>query len=212
MAFVISLLLSFLTGPIRTVFPRKPPPPHPQHDEIVAYLEANKQYEEARKQYEMARDKLEKEKRERAEWERRQRETKKLQKLANLRKMDPIKIEQLVAQAYGNLGWTVRETRATGDRGVDAYLKRDGKTHILQCKRYSSSPVGAPFVRELIGTLVTERADGAILVTTSSFSKGAEEVAAKLDNVELIDHRGLLKLLEKAFPPSSLIPEHILDA
>ena len=203
--FFAIVISGWLCEPIRTVFPRKPPPPHPQRDVIVAYLEACKQYE-------IARDRFEKEKRERAAWERRQRETKKLQDSANLREMDPIKFEQLLAQAYRNLGWTVRETRATGDRGVDAYLERDGRKHILQCKRYSSSPVGAPFVRELIGTIVTEHADGAILVTTSSFSKGAEEVAATQDNVQLIDHSGLRELLKKAFPDSSPIPAHILDS
>ena len=145
-------------------------------------------------------------------WERRQRETKKLQESANLRQMDAIKFEQLIALAYSNLGWTVRETPASGDGGVDAYLQKGGRTDILQCKKYaSSSTVGAPYVRDLVGTLKIEGADGAILVTTSSFSKGATQVAATQDNVQLIDHRGLLEILEKAFPPSLPIPEHILD-
>ena len=78
-------------------------------------------------------------------------ETENIRQLGYLQEMDPIEFETVVSHAYRNLGWEVENTPASGDRGVDAYLRRGGQTVILQCKRYSSSRVGAPALRDPSG-------------------------------------------------------------
>jgi len=198
----VSLLSRLMWRAIRPIF-RREPAPHPQWEKIAAYLKERKHYEEARRIFEHN-------KRKREAWEQRQERAKKLRQIACLRKMDPVKFERLVAEAYRNFGWRIHNTPASGDKGVDAYLEKNGSTWILQCKRYSpKTKAGAPLVRELIGTVVAEGATGAILVTTGSFSKGAREVAHSVGNVQLIDHEELLQLFGRAFPDSSAIPEDI---
>lgn len=47
---------------------------------------------------------------------------------------------------------------------------------LVECKKYDiSNPVGVAVVRELYGVVEAERATGGLLVTTSTFTKGAKE-------------------------------------
>ena len=71
-------------------------------------------------------------------------------------------------------------TQETRDGGKDilAYLKTDlGKLLVLvEAKKYRHDrKVGVDLVRHLYGTLVDYKANSAMLVTTSSFTKDAHE-------------------------------------
>ena len=59
-----------------------------------------------------------------------------------LRKIDPLCFEELVLQAFVDMGWKVkRGTRYSGDGGVDGHVRAPGDPYWkpVQCKRYSSS-------------------------------------------------------------------------
>lgn len=138
----------------------------------------------------------------------RKQRTSAIRQLTYLQAMDPIDFERVVAHAYRNLGWEVQETPASGDRGVDAYLRRDGKLSILQCKRLSSGRVGSPILRDLLGTIVAESADEGIIVTTSSFSEDAMEwLSLASKPIELVDGHKLLQIIASAYPLGSPVPE-----
>ncbi len=70
-----------------------------------------------------------------------------------------------------------------------------GGIAIVQAKRYRR-PVGRAPVHELYGLLVDRGASKGILVTTSRFTKGADE-AARGKPIELYDEQYLRGLLER---------------
>jgi restriction endonuclease/topoisomerase-like DNA binding C4 zinc finger protein len=135
-------------------------------------------------------------------------ETENIRQLTYLQQMDPLEFEKVISHAYRSLGFEVEETPASGDGGVDAYIRRDGKTLILQCKRFASARVGAPVLRDLLGTIVAESADGGVLATTSSFTEEAIGWAARAPkSIDLIDGHRLLQIIAQTYPLGSPVPE-----
>ena len=164
---------------------------------------------EQRNREEEARRKAEDEKRRVDEL--RVKEAENIRRLTYLQQMDPIEFERVVTHAYRNLGWQVQETPASGDRGVDAYVERNGKVFVLQCKRFFSARVGSPVLRDLLGTIVAESADGGIIVTTSSFSEDAMEWLSRASKpIELVDGHKLLEIIASAYPLGLPVPEDFI--
>ena len=96
--------------------------------------------------------------------------------------------ERLIAEFYRRQGAIVT-TRggSTADGGVDLSLTDlTGNRLIVQCKHWKSRRVGVKPLRELWGVMSDEKADGAIFVTSGSFSPDAA-VFAQGKRLELID-------------------------
>jgi Restriction endonuclease/TIR domain len=109
--------------------------------------------------------------------------------------LEPRRFEELVAAMYEKAGFEVELTPASGDHGVDVYAIRRhsfGSTLIVvQAKRYKPTlKVTAAQVRELYGVVNLQDASAGVLITTSSFEPGAEQVAA--------EHRWRLELRDYA--------------
>lgn len=115
--------------------------------------------------------------------------------------LTPTEFEHLVRQLFealpGMQGWT---TQASGDDGVDAVIFNDtpitGGLTVVQAKRYRAS-VGVAHVRELAGAMEDKKAGHGVLVTTSTFTKGAMELSRRLQRIELIDKHHLVHLLKE---------------
>ena len=105
---------------------------------------------------------------------------------AQLLALSPADFERRVMLLLADLGWTQLQQRGgSGDRGVDLEGFSGGARYVVQCKRYSK-PVPPAMVRNLVGTRHIQRADCALLVTTSRFTaQGYAEVAEQ--PVELWD-------------------------
>ena len=100
------------------------------------------------------------------EWHQQQR----MLRQRRLDELSPDEFESQVALVYGRLGYDaqVRPLRAGGgDGGVDVVARLGGRVILIQCK-HQARPVGAPVVRDLIGTVANERADKGVLVTSST--------------------------------------------
>lgn len=80
--------------------------------------------------------------------------------------------------------WSVRHTGKSGDYGADI-IARDWlcRKVVVQCKHYHR-PVGVKAVQEVIAAREYYRAAIAIVVTNSTFTKSAKQLARKC-NVEL---------------------------
>jgi restriction system protein len=97
-----------------------------------------------------------------------------------------------------SLGFTVEHVSLSrrGDRGIDLIAKKgadlDEVVWIVQCKNYSPKhKVGPNIVRELIGALSNcDQGTRGMIVTTSSFTSGAKEEAARA-NIRLVDGKEL---------------------
>lgn len=101
--------------------------------------------------------------------------------VVDLKRMDPIDFEDLVAALFQRMGFDVMTTERTGDGGVDVRAIdpdpiRGGKL-VIQVKRYRHTIPPAP-VRDLYGTMLHEGAIKGILVTTAEFGPGAQQFAA----------------------------------
>jgi restriction system protein len=127
--------------------------------------------------------------------------------LDGLLQMDWQQFEELILEAYRKRGYTATATQPSGDHGVDGFLEKNGQKIVLQCKR-CRDPVGEPVLRDLLGTVTKEKADGGILVTTAVFTQGAREWA-RGTNLELVDRDGLIGLFstpnQQAFPVKSVV-------
>lgn len=104
--------------------------------------------------------------------------------------------ENLVGEMYRRQGYMVREQLSGGaDGGIDLKLSKGGEYTVVQCKRWTRRKVQVQIVRELYGVMVSEGADAAVLITTSSFTSGAREFAREKP-ITLIEGSALLCLLK----------------
>jgi restriction system protein len=116
---------------------------------------------------------------------------------SDLREVDWREFEQFVGEAYRRLGYAVTETGGGGpDGGFDLDLRGNGGRTLVQCKQWRSFRVGVRETRELLGVLVHEGADRAVLITTGSFTSAALALAAGKP-IDLIDGNALAKLIKE---------------
>jgi restriction system protein len=85
-------------------------------------------------------------------------------------------------------------TKGSGDQGIDIIATKDGVVVVLQCKRYSGS-VGNKAVQEVLGGKEMIKANHAAVVTNSTYTKSARQLAAN-SGVMLI-HFDQLNMLDK---------------
>src|SRR5712692_559130 len=120
--------------------------------------------------------------------------------------------ERSIAEFYRRQGATVT-TRGgpTSDGGVDLSITdRTGDRLIVQCKHWKSRRVGVKPLRELWGVMSDEKADGAIFVTSGSFSRDAADFA-RGKRLELIDGPKLRTIIAEVrgtlATPSAALPD-----
>ena len=89
----------------------------------------------------------------------------------------------------------VRFTKGSGDHGIDIIAKKDRKKYAIQCKRYSN-PVGNKAIQEAYSGKAIYKADVAVVLTNSFFTKQAIE-DAKMLKVQLWNRNKLLSLVKK---------------
>ena len=99
-----------------------------------------------------------------------------------------IQFERYVAEFYRRQGATVTPRGgSTADGGVDLNVRHvSGERLIVQCKHWRNRRVGVKPLRELWGVLPDENADGAVFITSGSFSADALAFATG-KRLELID-------------------------
>ena len=89
--------------------------------------------------------------------------------------------------------------RGSGDGGIDGVIKQDrlGIDQIyIQAKRWGNASVGRPEIQKFVGALHGKRARKGIFITTSTFTKEADEYAKGLEmKVILIDGAQLSELM-----------------
>lgn len=106
--------------------------------------------------------------------------------------------EILVGEIYRLQGFSVAINKATGaDGGVDLVLTRDDERVLVQCKNWNGTKVTAKEIREFFGVTVSEWATRGIFVTSSTFTRDAQEFAEGKP-LELVDGEKLMTLVEEA--------------
>lgn len=111
-------------------------------------------------------------------------------------------VDLLLAMGYGSaLQDAGQAIGQTNDGGIDGYIQEDQlglDTIYIQAKRWAiDNTVGRPQIQAFVGSLMGEGATKGVFITTSSFSKGADEYARNMQNVRviLIDGQQLAQLM-----------------
>lgn len=112
-----------------------------------------------------------------------------------LREMDGYEFEEFVANLFEEMGYDTRVTKKSGDQGVDVIAESPFETLAIQAKNLSSK-VSNSAVQEIVAARNPSEADKAMVVTTSSFTRSAKQLA-KNNNVRLVDREELLDLVDE---------------
>ncbi|MGL5307081.1 MAG: restriction endonuclease [Aeromonas veronii] len=125
--------------------------------------------------------------------------------LAEILSLSPRFFEQLVVDLMVAMGYggsqqdAARTTRYSGDGGIDGIIKEDrlGLDSIyLQAKRYTDKTVGSPEIQSFAGALDLHKARKGVFITTSSFSREAQEYVGLIEKrIVLIDGSHLAALM-----------------
>lgn len=113
--------------------------------------------------------------------------------------------EIVMAEIYSKLGYDVTRTKATRDGGKDLIIKipevLGDFIYYVECKKYAARrPIGVGIIRNLVGTVNTDRVNGGILATTSFFSRDAYEFITDYKwncQIKTHDYNEIRKLLNQ---------------
>jgi hypothetical protein len=109
--------------------------------------------------------------------------------------MSGSEFERYMADVLRQKGYRVEETPLSGDQGVDLVLPDlDGKRVVIQLKRWTG-PVGNNAVQATFAGMAHYQADEGWVITTSTFTKAARELA-RSTRVRLIDKDELTDWLD----------------
>lgn len=99
-------------------------------------------------------------------------------------------VDLLLSMGYGgaleDAGHTIGRS---GDGGIDGYIQQDKlglETIYIQAKRWSDNVVGRPDVQGFVGSLIGAKAKKGVFITTSRFSKAAEEYVSGVQDYKII--------------------------
>lgn len=134
--------------------------------------------------------------------------------LEGLQQTTPSQFEHAVAEILAKSGYSdVQVVGGAGDLAVDIICTdSDGKKVAVQCKQYTTKPVGSKELQTFIGMMkIHHRIRKGIYVTTSLFTKPATELAGK-HRIELIDQTALIHLAHALMPPEPEVEIESLEA
>jgi Predicted endonuclease distantly related to archaeal Holliday junction resolvase and Mrr-like restriction enzymes len=123
--------------------------------------------------------------------------------------MDPMQFEEFVADIWSSQGWNTTLTSASYDRGIDVIASWDGiisRKEAIQVRRYQSEKISSREVQRYAS--IPDQQDDVEtvrIVTSSSFSQPAEEVADDL-NVKTVDGDGLYQIVSENSLSSVVAP------
>ncbi len=133
--------------------------------------------------------------------------------IASIKNMSWQEFERLVCEAYRRKGYTAELVgNSSGDGGVDIQLYGREQKVLVQCKQWKAFKVGVKPIRELLGVVVSDRADRGIVVTSGRFTIEAKAFARRNPQIELVDGPELAELIRgvqsrpSAAPPQMPTP------
>jgi Restriction endonuclease len=104
----------------------------------------------------------------------------------------PAGFEAYCAETLRKCGWQVSLTPLCRDQGVDVIAEKNGVRVALQCKLYSK-PVPNKAVQEISAGRIHQQAQYGAVVTNSTYTTSAQELAAT-NRIKLLHHTDLLRL------------------
>ena len=117
-----------------------------------------------------------------------------------LSRLNPFDFEALLAEYFRDQGHRVEHVGAAAqgrrfDGGIDLKLHKENHYILVQCKNWNAMQVTHNAVHELLGVMLTQRANAAIVVTSGEFTAAAISAAMQEPRIYLIDGIELRRLL-----------------
>ena len=114
--------------------------------------------------------------------------------------MNPREFENAIAQLFRELGFEVKQTPFSNDRGKDAIVWKNGEKYLVECKRYEAdNKIGRRDLQIFFAAMKEENAKAGYYINTGSFASTAIAYA-KENQIELYDRRRLPTLVNSAYP------------
>jgi hypothetical protein len=112
-----------------------------------------------------------------------------------------VALEKALGNLYRKMGYRVRQTKGSGDEGIDLILEKEGAKTVVQCKGHAN-PVGVGAVRDLYGAMMHFGAPNAVLACPAGFTEGVVQfVSAK--PIQLVSVKELIEMAERIQQPTS---------
>jgi restriction endonuclease Mrr len=113
--------------------------------------------------------------------------------------------EIVMAEIYHKLGYKVERTQSTRDGGKDIIIRKPeilgDFIYYVECKRYAAkNHIGVGIIKNLIGTINTDRVNGGVLATTSYFSRDSKKFISENNyscQIQMHDYDYIRGLLDK---------------
>jgi len=115
--------------------------------------------------------------------------TEKNQKIKFDESMSGREFELFCANELKKAGWKVQVTKSSGDQGVDIVAEKNSMRMVFQCKKHAN-PVSNKAIQEIFAGKTNEGVDAACVVSSSSYTKSAQELA-KTTGVYLLHYLDL---------------------
>ncbi|MBO9579489.1 MAG: restriction endonuclease [Sphingobium sp.] len=113
---------------------------------------------------------------------------------ARLRGMDPLAFEELLLECFERRGCkVVRNTRYTGDGGLDGQVVIQGQTWLIQAKRYATSI--RPEHVDAFAALCRARKVSGLFIHTGRTGPTTRALVERHDHIEIISGERLLALI-----------------
>jgi hypothetical protein len=110
-------------------------------------------------------------------------------------KMSGFEFEGFLSKLFRKMGYSVIQTKLSGDQGADLIIEQSKKKTVVQAKCYSGK-IGNKAIQEVVASIKHYNAADGIVVTNSHFTSSAVKLADS-NGVRLIDRDKLKELIEK---------------
>ncbi len=145
------------------------------------------------------RDKIEEKERQNSEAKLRKEREEQMKKVNFIFDLTPREFENEIAAIYSKMGYDVKITTFTNDKGVDVIAIKEKVKFAIQCKRLQKDKViSRPELQKLYGGMASVKARRGIFVATCKFSVPALEFARN-NRIECIDLEQLVEIINKIY-------------
>jgi restriction system protein len=118
-----------------------------------------------------------------------------------LYKTSPNEFEDVIAEMYKKLGYDVKQTPYSNDKGKDIILKKDGRKYLVECKRYHfENTIGREALQKFFAAIIEEKAEKGFFVTTSDFKSTSIKYANDIKKIDLINGNKLILMMREIYP------------
>lgn len=125
--------------------------------------------------------------------------------LSDPQNLSGLEFEAFLKQLFEILGYTVMQTKSSGDQGADLVIMLDNIKTAVQAKRYSGK-VSNTAIQQVVASKKHYNCDKSMVVTTGKFTKSAIQLAISND-VELWDSEKLSKVISDINDATNLKPD-----